>query len=146
MLATFIPHTADEAYRALTGRDDVCVHLEHHRTIMQPCDSRWSQVLALRELANAALEKAKERGIENRLDAGIRVADTHGHLADFAADLPDLLGVSRVIIAQDQLALEVIDLRAEPQCERSWKRDSSVKARSDGGMLSDRDAEAVGVR
>ncbi len=146
MLATFIPHTADEAYRALTGRDDVCVHLEHHRTIMQPCDSRWSQVLALRELANAALEKAKERGIENRLDAGIRVADTHGHLADFAADLPDLLGVSRVIIAQDQLALEVIDLRAEPRCERSWKRDSSVKARSDGGMLSDRDAEAVGVR
>ena len=39
----------------------------------------------------------------------------------------------------------VVDLREEPRCERSWKRDGTVKERSDGGMLSDRDAEAVGV-
>ena len=41
--------------------------------------------------------------------------------------------------------LTVLDLRAEPRCERSWKRDGTVKQRSDGGMLSDRDAVAVGV-
>jgi isoleucyl-tRNA synthetase len=39
----------------------------------------------------------------------------------------------------------VRDLRSEPRCERSWKRDGTVRARSDGGMLSDRDALAVGV-
>ena len=37
------------------------------------------------------------------------------------------------------------DLRDEPRCERSWKRDGTVKERSDGGMLTDRDADAVGV-
>ena len=39
----------------------------------------------------------------------------------------------------------VVDLRDQPRCERSWKRDGTVKARSDGGMLSDRDAGALGV-
>ena len=33
----------------------------------------------------------------------------------------------------------------EPRCERSWRRDGTVRQRSDGGWLSDRDAEAVGV-
>ena len=40
---------------------------------------------------------------------------------------------------------EVEDLRSEPRCERSWRRDGTVRQRSDGGMLSDRDAAAVGV-
>ena len=35
--------------------------------------------------------------------------------------------------------------RSEPRCERSWKRDETVRQRSDGGWLSDRDAAAVGV-
>jgi isoleucyl-tRNA synthetase len=39
----------------------------------------------------------------------------------------------------------VIDLRGEPRCERSWKRDATVRLRGDGGWLSDRDAAAVGV-
>ena len=87
----------------------------------------------------------RERGIENPLDAGIALPVSHHHLAEFAADLPDLLGVSRVVMAKDQSSIEVIDLRAEPRCDRSWKRDGTVRRRSDGGMLSDRDAEAVGV-
>jgi len=70
---------------------------------------------------------------------------SHHHLEDFLADLPDLFGVSRVVMARDQSAIEIIDLRGEPRCERSWKRDGTVKQRADGGMLSDRDAEAVGV-
>ena len=41
--------------------------------------------------------------------------------------------------------LEVLDLRHEPRCERSWKRDGTVRQRSDGGMLSDRDASALGL-
>jgi hypothetical protein len=43
----------------------------------------------------------------------------------------------------------VIDLRDQPRCERSWKRDATVRERSmpgadfDGAVLSDRDARAV---
>jgi isoleucyl-tRNA synthetase len=45
----------------------------------------------------------------------------------------------------DLAAIEVLDLRAEPRCERSWRRDETVKLRTDGGWLSDRDADAVGL-
>ena len=113
--------------------------------MIQPCSPRWSEVLALREVVHAALERAKERGIDNSLDAGVLLPEAHGHLADFIDDLPDLLGVSRVIIARDQREIEVVDLRDQPRCERSWKRDTSVRLRADGGMLSDRDAAAMGV-
>ncbi|MFZ9914941.1 MAG: class I tRNA ligase family protein [Phycisphaerales bacterium] len=145
MLAVFLPHTADEAFRALTGSDTACVHLERYRTLSQACDPRWSEVLALREVVLAALEKSKERGIDNRLDAGVLLPGAQAHLGEFLADLPDLFGVSRVTLAQDQASIEIVDLRDEPRCERSWKRDGTVRQRSDGGMLSDRDAEAVGV-
>jgi len=59
--------------------------------------------------------------------------------------LPDMLGVSRVKLDATATQVVVNDLRSEPRCERSWKRDGTVKLRSDGGMLTDRDAEAVGV-
>jgi isoleucyl-tRNA synthetase len=39
--------------------------------------------------------------------------------------------------------VRLVDLRAEPRCERSWKRDETVRARSDGSLLSDRDADAL---
>ena len=45
----------------------------------------------------------------------------------FAADLADLLGVSRVRLAGGG-DVEVEDLRDEPRCERSWKRDGTVRA------------------
>jgi isoleucyl-tRNA synthetase len=55
------------------------------------------------------------------------------------------MGVSRVTLDANATDAKVIDLRNEPRCERSWKRDGTVKPRSDGGMLSERDALAVGV-
>ncbi|MGA1223581.1 MAG: class I tRNA ligase family protein, partial [Phycisphaerales bacterium] len=144
MLAAFLPHTADEAFRVLRG-DDACIQLERFRTLAFTADPRWPEVLALREIVKGELEKAKSRGIENPLDAGVMLPASHHHLEDFLPDLPDLFGVSRVVMAKDQSAVEVVDLREEPRCERSWRRDGTVRLRSDGGMLSDRDAEAVGV-
>ncbi|GAB4108466.1 MAG: hypothetical protein Kow001_05850 [Acidobacteriota bacterium] len=47
--------------------------------------------------------------------------------------------------AEGAPALTVLDLRQEPRCERSWKRDGTVRQRSDGGWLSDRDAAALGL-
>ncbi len=45
----------------------------------------------------------------------------------------------------DNPTVEIVDLRNASQCARSWKRDGTVKSRSDGGMLSDRDAAAIGL-
>ena len=72
--------------------------------------------------------------------------DPEGHLARFnPIDLADLLGVSLVRVDAKAGQIGVEDRRSQPQCDRSWKRDGTVRARADGGLLSNRDAEAVGT-
>ena len=145
LLAPILPHTADESHRALHGEQAESVHLGVVPEVPQiQLDASWQDLLAVQEQVSKALENAKADGIENPLDAGVRLPDPGDAFAAFDADLPDLLGVSRVERTADG-GIEVIDLREEPRCERSWRRDATVRERSDGGMLSDRDAEAAGV-
>ena len=150
LLAPILPHTADEAYRALLGATDdaTTVHLARFMPELPVrADDAWNDVMRVREQALAALERVRAaKGVENPLDAGLTLPDPAGLLARFEpVDLADLLGVSRVALDSNATEPDVLDLRAEPRCERSWKRDGAVRERSDGGMLSDRDADAVGV-
>ena len=141
LLAPFMPHTADEAWRALHGDAAESVHLQEFRVLDFTCDEGWVNVMQVRDQALKALEEAKEQGIENSLDAGLTLPES---CSEFNADdLADLCGVSRVYFEGGSVTVQ--DLREEPRCDRSWKRDGTVKPRSDGGMLSDRDAKAVGV-
>jgi isoleucyl-tRNA synthetase len=141
LLAPFIPHTADEAWRALHGEDTDSVHLQVFATGTYVADESWDEVMMVRDRALKALEEAKASGIDNPLDAGLVLPAT---LSNFdPLDLADLCGVSRVTFEGDGVWVQ--DLREEPRCDRSWKRDDTVRERSDGGMLSDRDAKAVGV-
>ena len=145
LLAPVLPHTADEAWHALSGSDDGSVHLRTVPELSSALDDAWPAVHEVAEQVSKALETAKSGGIDNPLDAGVVVPDPKGELGAFEADLADLFGVSRVTLAQDGTAIEVVDLRDAPRCERSWRRDPTVALRSDGGWLSDRDADAVGV-
>jgi isoleucyl-tRNA synthetase len=144
MLAPVLPHTADEAWRALKGADAKNVVFEQHVPITFAAAAGWPAVFAARESAMKALEEAKSQGIENSLDAGLVIPDADGTLKPFAAELADLMGVSRVMLDTAAGLISVTDLREEPRCERSRKRDGTVRERADGGLLSDRDAEAVG--
>ena len=144
MLAPVLPHTADEAWRALKGADAKSVVFEQHVPITFAGAAGWPAVFAARESAMKALEEAKSQGIENSLDAGLVIPDADGALKPFAAELADLMGVSRVTLDPAAKLVSVTDLREEPRCERSRKRDGTVRERADGGLLSDRDAEAVG--
>jgi len=147
LIAPVMCHTADEAYRALHEGDDACVHLTEFppATGVTP-NTAWAGVIERLNQAMKALEDARaSRGIDNPLDAGLVLPDADGLLAGFnAGDLADYCGVSRLTTKGDG-DVDVVDLREEPRCERSWKRDGTVATRSDGGMLSDRDARAVGV-
>jgi isoleucyl-tRNA synthetase len=143
MLAPVLPHTADEAWRALKGADAKNVVFEQHVPITFAAAAGWPAVFAARESAMKALEEAKSQGIENSLDAGLVIPDADGTLKPFAAELADLMGVSRVTLDPAAKLVSVTDLREEPRCERSRKRDGTVRERADGGLLSDRDAEAV---
>ncbi len=146
LLAPILPHTADEAFRALKGEFDVCVHYERAESIEYVAGEHWPTVLAMRDRALKALEEAKAHGIDNALDAEVILPDPDGMLKAFANDWPDMLGVSRVRFSDGgDDAITVNDLSDEPRCDRSWKRDGTVRQRSDGGWLTDRDAEAVGV-
>ena len=148
LLAPILPHTADEAWRALHGAKDeaTTVHVTTWAELPAvSADARWPAVMALLEPVGRAIEQAKERGIENPLDAGLVLPAPDGALAAFAVELPDLFGVSRVTSDASGSEISVVDLRTEPRCERSWRRDETVKLRSDGGFLSDRDADAVGL-
>ena len=161
LIAPILPHTADEAWRSLhgDGAQPVSVHLAllpEPQTLV--IDSAWAQFITFRGLVLKAVEEARQRvGIENPLEMGVRLTlpsrDYEFAIRFSEIDLADLCGISRVEIvhgadrpdAPEAVKIEVMDLRAEPRCDRSWKRDGTVKPRSDGGMLSDRDAQAVGV-
>jgi isoleucyl-tRNA synthetase len=163
LLAPLLPHTADEAFRALHKIDDkasadssagACIHLHtflgaEAKSDVFPvkADATWGKVFAIRDKALLALETAKKNNsVENPLDAALVLPDADRFLAHYdPVDLADLMGVSRVTLDANATDAKVIDLRNEPRCERSWKRDGTVKPRSDGGMLSERDALAVGV-
>ena len=168
LVAPIMPHTADEAWLSLhapkeagttadsgmagsTSAGTTCVHLEQFPVPTGVhADPRWTEVFASKGLAKIVLELAKaEKGVENPLDAGLVLPDSAGSLAHFnVVDLADLMSVSEVVLDTTIAKggeVRVVDLRERPRCERSRKRDGTVKVRSDGGMLSDRDAAAVGV-
>ncbi len=157
LLAPVMCHTADEAYRALhriePKDDSVCVHLlDFAPALGVQAPPAWGAALKARHSAMIALEASKKPpsegglGLENPLDCGLVLPDPDAALASLdLTDLTDLCGVSRVSLDAGATEPRVIDLRGEPRCERSWKRTPDVRQRSDGGMLSDRDAQAVGL-
>ncbi|MEM8737703.1 MAG: class I tRNA ligase family protein [Planctomycetota bacterium] len=149
LLAPVLAHTADEAWRSLPGKDQSdCVHLSE-LPVADPdggdvaVDPRWDAVMTQRTVWLKALEDYRQaQGIDNPLDLGIAATHAAIDLTGFAhEDLADLCGVSRFSRGAEDF--EIQDLSAQPRCERSWKRDGTVKTRSDGGMLSDRDAAAL---
>ena len=152
LMAPLLPHTADEAFRALRKVDpkdqETCVHAaEFPGATGATADARWAAMMDCRHEALRASEAFRStHELDNPLDAGVTLPSWQERSAAFdAVDLAALLGVSRVSVDEEATDVRVHDLRSEPRCERSWKRDGTVCARSDGGMLSDRDAEALGL-
>ncbi|MBL8990921.1 MAG: isoleucine--tRNA ligase [Phycisphaerae bacterium] len=148
LVAPILPHTADEAYIALRA-GDACVHTER---FAEPApiavhEQAWQEAMSAVEHARRAMEFSKAQlGVENPLEMGVTLPDPRRLLAHLEpGDLADLLGVSRVSLDAGASATVVQDLRAEPKCERSWKRDGTVRARAraGGAMLCDRCAAAL---
>ncbi len=154
LMSPILVHTSDEAYRSLKGEEPDSpnsIHLlEMPETLQIETDSNWNKVMELRGEALKAIEDAKASdGISNPLDTGVVVnldSESFKKLKPFESEFADLCGVSRFTLNEsDTLNISVENLSEEPRCERSWKRDTTVKERSDGGFLSDRDAEALGL-
>ena len=152
LLAPVMCHTADEAYRALHKVDQkdptTCVHLTAFPSkVNLETATGWPKLWeAIEQVMKAAEDTRAKSGIDNPLDLGVKLPDPNGTFEWFnTEDLADICGVSRFELKKEG-EIEITDLRAEPRCDRSWKRDTTVKPRSDGGTLSDRDAQALGLQ
>ncbi len=156
LLAPILVHTADEAFGYLHGKPPEgfpsSIHLEKFRESKEGlAHPDWSRVFELRNLALKQMELTKEKGLTNQMDMGVLAKmgkEDFDRIQPFKDDLADLCGVSRFRsekATQPGIEIEIEDLREQPRCQRSWKRDGTVRQRSDGGMLTDRDAGALGV-
>jgi isoleucyl-tRNA synthetase len=153
LVAPILVHTADEAFLALLGvgdDNDLCVHLQHlPAKVASEASPDWPAAMALRDRCLKRLEEFRSGGLENPADAGICVGlpdDLFAKLKPFEPELADLCGVSRFAIEPGPgETIRIDNLTNEPRCERSWKRDGTVTMRSDSGLLTDRDARALGL-
>jgi isoleucyl-tRNA synthetase len=146
ILSPILPHTAEEMFQSLHSSQETSIHLQDWISFSYKASSEWPLLLEIKENVQKKLEEATKVGIENNLDAEVLLHITFPLPDSFKDNLADLFGVSRVTIISSELnRIEIKSLKNEPQCERSWKRDKSVKKRSDGSWLSDRDAKEVGV-
>jgi isoleucyl-tRNA synthetase len=142
LLAPLLPHTADEVWRALHGCADDPLATVHARRLPEPSgqdvDPAWHRLQEVRAEAAVALAGHAP------LDTGLVLPDPDGLLARLAVDdAAAWLGVSRVTLAATPV--QVVDLSDAPRCERSRRRDPTVRQRTGGVWLSDRDAAAVGL-
>ena len=155
-VAPILVFTAEEAWLHHHDHSEDSVHSVHFTSLPDEFDFEtdpgWTDVMALRGEALRKLEGAKNPaggGLKNPLDAAITARLPKARLQtlqSFEAELADLCGVSRFeLLAGSQTSIQIQDIRDEPRCERSWKRDGTVRQRSDGGWLSDRDAEVLGL-
>ncbi|MCP4005729.1 MAG: isoleucine--tRNA ligase [bacterium] len=154
LLGPILVHTADEAWLALHGAtmaDELCIHDQHFAQLhSHPVAPEWDEVMTRRDQVLKALEEERAAGsLDNPLDAGVVLRlpeDQRAVLEPFEPEFADLCGVSRFAFESDTSeGIEVVHLGEELRCDRSWKRDASVRERSDGGLLSDRDAKAIGL-
>jgi isoleucyl-tRNA synthetase len=150
MVAPILPHTADEAWAFIPGPKEDSVHLALFPDLIDvSVHTDWPAIIKLRDGWLKVIEETrKSLSIDNPLDLGLHLPGTDEgiQLWSFAmADLADLCGVSRVDLSSGTSDAKAVDLRGQPKCERSWKRDGTVEQRSDGGLLSLRDAKALGL-
>jgi len=154
LMAPILVHTADEAYLALKKADvtaNISVHLESlPQAQYGHSDEAWQKVLQLRHIALQHLEQEKAtQGFTNPLDVGVMALlpkTDYETLQHYGHELADLCGVSQFKLEiADSSKIVIKDLRQEPKCVRSWKRDGTVKQHAGGHWLSERDAHAVGM-
>jgi isoleucyl-tRNA synthetase len=160
LLAPILSFTMDEVWRNLPGNREPSVHLalfpqEVEQWRDEALLDRWSQLGAVRDRVNVALEeKRQQKAITSSLSARVGLAAA-GPLAELLAgyrdDLPTIFGVSHVdldVIPTEAAAvpdgMEVTVSRADGiKCERCWRFVPSVSEAGEFKGLCDRCVDAL---
>jgi isoleucyl-tRNA synthetase len=156
LMAPILPFTADEIWSCLPGSRCESVHLEKFPSVDHLIDpnliERWSRLLAVRNIVNAALEEQRRtKNIGNSLGARIQVRASGpiGALLDrYRCDLAMLFIVSEVTLdvelpdGVDELSVEVYKATGA-RCERCWRFVPHLASDSAHAGLCDRCVDAL---
>ena len=154
LIAPVLVHTADEAFLSLHNLQDNSEDSVHFTRLPDPKEmgdlapnEDWDDVLALRHEAMKCYEEEKgARDLGSPLDVELQVTvpkERFVKLQPYVEELADLCGVSRFELKEGVESVIISDLREEPRCDRSWKRDGTVRERDNGFLLTDRDATVM---
>ncbi len=135
LMAPILPMTADELWGFLPGKREDSVHLsvfpERLDTLVDSeLASRWTQIIAIRDQVNAAIElKRKEKVVGNSLAAKVTL-EASGQTAEllerYRADLPSVFIVSEVELrpaagASENEVIVTVSRADGVKCERCWR-------------------------
>jgi len=147
MLSPILVFTSDEAWELLPGRETDSVHLGVWKpsgfTISEEEKGTWKELFALRELALAELEKARQsKLIGKALDAKVTITSR----AKASPDLKELLNVSQLEVKASDAEPAVQVAKAEGvKCARCWHWETDVGADPQHPTICARCAAAVKV-
>lgn len=164
LLAPIIPHTADEVYQFMNGREADSVHLtdipkENNTFYNDELEKKWDQFIEVRDEILKVLEIArKEKVIGHSLSAAVHIypdKETKALLEQFN-QLEKLFIVSKVTLHADQSdvkeeALELQGLKAYvhpaegEKCERCWIISTELGTNSTYATLCPSCTETVNV-
>ncbi|HKQ37249.1 MAG TPA: isoleucine--tRNA ligase [Verrucomicrobiae bacterium] len=145
MLSPIIAFTSDEAWELLAGKETTSVH----ESIWKPStfsrtkdeEATWSELFALREVALAELEKARQsKLIGKALDAKVTISGR----AKPSPDLKELLNVSQLEVNASDADPTVHVAKADGvKCARCWHWEPDVGADPQHPTICARCAGAV---
>ena len=161
LVAPILSFTAEEVWAllpAVEGRE-ASVHLALFPDLAEIVPGRtaeleeeWARLLGLRDLALLSLEGSRKNGeIGKSLEAVLEIAvggEEMALLRRYEAELPELLGVSAVLLVERGGASSVRVLPAaegRTKCERCWRYTADVGARAEYPTVCLRCAEALGA-
>ncbi|MDQ3171003.1 MAG: isoleucine--tRNA ligase [Acidobacteriota bacterium] len=132
LAAPLVPFMAEDVWAHLPGEREDSVHLalfpaDTNGLVDAGVEERWTQLIAVRDQVNAALELARQQKlIGTALAASVVVhadRDTAALLRRHEADLPMLFITSGVTVADDGGAPVTVDVTRAPgeKCPRCWR-------------------------
>ena len=156
MLAPLLSFTADEAWEFVPGKTVDSVHRLTWQpqpfTRPEPERAVWKQLFEVREVALAALEKARQaKQIGKALEAKLTLAGPAASLAEaqaHAAELRELLNVSQLEVqpGAEAAVTATVAKAAGEKCERCWHWETDVGATAQHPTLCGRCVQAVGQK
>ena len=157
MLAPIIPHTTEELWEHIPGKETDYVQLSdmpEARTISNVDEVKWGLFLKIRDDVLKALEEARnEKVIGKSLEAKVTIVPKDEEVKDVLNSIPylhQLCIVSEAIVTDKEPTAKVyryvnvaVEKHDGERCDRCWTHTNTVGAHANHPDLCERCAEIV---